>query len=130
MTPFMILFIVADVLVTLAFMAFLYRRLRAFRDDGPGLPLAKLTVKTLRALAEFAKQQHERIGNNVRARWSGSPEQLPAVITGLLDELERDAKAQDLPLDRDVLKAMLATSLRTHRIGQRNELSEAFRKVA
>jgi len=66
----------------------------------------------------------------MRANWSGMPEQLPSVLSALLDELERGAKAKNLPLDRDVLKTMLASSLRSHRIGKDSERNEAFKRVA
>jgi hypothetical protein len=84
----------------------------------------------IRALMRFAREQHARIGEYMRANYSGVPEQLPSVITALLDELERTAKEQDLPLDRDKLKPMLASSLRMHGIGKTRERDEAFARVA
>jgi hypothetical protein len=78
----------------------------------------------------FAREQHARIGEYMRANYSGVPEQLPSVITALLDELERTAKAQNLPLDREKLKPMLASSLRMHGIGKARERDEAFARVA
>jgi hypothetical protein len=66
----------------------------------------------------------------MRANWSGVPEQLPPVLSSLLDELQQAAKAENLPLERDALKAMLASSLRVHRIGKGNERDEAFKQVA
>jgi len=66
----------------------------------------------------------------MRANWSGIPDQLPPVLTALLDELERRARTKGLPLDRAALKAMLAASLRSHRIGRGRERDEAFKLVA
>lgn len=84
----------------------------------------------LRALEHFSLAQHRHIGEYMRANWSGIPDQLPAVISALLDDLARAARAQNLPLQRDALKAMLASSLRAHRIGKGSERSEAFKRVA
>ena len=52
------------------------------------------------------------------------------MITSLLDELERTAKEQNLPLDRAALKPMLATSLRMYGIGKARERDETFTRVA
>jgi hypothetical protein len=89
-----------------------------------------VSLDQVRALDGFAREQHQRIGEYMRANWSGMPEQLPSVLSALLDELERGAKAKNLPLDRDVLKTMLASSLRSHRIGKDSERNEAFKRVA
>ena len=89
-----------------------------------------LSLDGMRALEAFSREQHQRIGEYVRANWSGIPDQLPPVLTTMLDELERAAKAKNLPLDRDVLKVMLAASLRSHRIGTGRERDEALKRVA
>jgi len=89
-----------------------------------------VNMEQLRALTTFAREQHARIGEYMRANYSGMPEQLPSVITALLDELERTAKEQNLPLDRAMLKPMLASSLRMHGIGKPRERDEAFLRVA
>ena len=89
-----------------------------------------MSMDQLHVLGEFAREQHPRIGEYMRANWSGMPDQLPSVLTGLLDELEQSAKAKNLPLDRGMLKAMLASSLRSHRIGKGSERDEAFKRVA
>jgi len=84
----------------------------------------------MRALMTFAREQHERIGEYMRANWSGMAEQLPSVINALLDELEKTAKEQNLPLDRAALKPMFISSLRMHGIGKPRERDEAFTRVA
>ena len=89
-----------------------------------------VSLDQMRALEAFSREQHQRIGEYMRANWSGIPDQLPAVLTSLLNELESAAKAKSLSLDRDVLKAMLASSLRSHRIGKGSERDEAFKRVA
>jgi hypothetical protein len=89
-----------------------------------------VSMDQMRALEAFSIEQHRHIGETMRANWSGMPDQLPAVLTALLDELERAAKEKNLPLERDVLKTMLAASLRSHRIGKGSERNEAFTRVA
>ena len=89
-----------------------------------------MSMDQMRALEAFSIEQHRHIGEYMRANWSGIPDQLPAVLTSLLDDLERAAKAKNLPLEREPLKAMLAASLRSHRIGKGSERNEAFKRVA
>jgi len=89
-----------------------------------------VSMDQVRALEAFSREQHQRIHEYMRANWSGVPDELPAVLTALLDELQRAAKEQNLPLERDALKAMLASSLRMHKIGKGNERSEALKQVA
>jgi hypothetical protein len=84
----------------------------------------------LRGLATFAAEQNERIGSYVRERWSGVPEQLPPVLDALLTDLERDAVAKGLLLDRETLKSMLVVALRSNRIGDSDVVLEALDKVA
>jgi hypothetical protein len=84
----------------------------------------------LRGLATFAAEQNERISSYVRERWSGVPEQLPPVLDALLTDLERDAVAKGLLLDRETLKSMLVVALRSNRIGDSDVVLEALDKVA
>jgi len=84
----------------------------------------------LRGLAKFAAEQNERIGNYVRKRWNGVPEKLPAVLDALLTDLERDAVAKGLLLDRETLKSMLVVALRSNRVGDSDVVIEALDKVA
>ena len=134
MSPFLILLIAADALLTVGVLVFVLRRRQApsgRRDAHPtdaGAGLLKLVQ--LRGLAAFADDQHDRIGEYLRCNWSGIPDQLPAVLAGLLTELERDAQSKGLPPDREALKALLATSLRAHHIGNGSEVREALNKAA
>ena len=130
MSKIVILFVVIQVLV----IALVIRRVlklsfsvkTTFQGPGPG----PTTLDQLKAVGDFAREQHQRIGEYMRANWSGIPDQLPTVLTSLLDELERSAKGKNLPLEREALKAMLAASLRSHRIGKGSERNEAFKRVA
>jgi len=84
----------------------------------------------LRGLATFAAEQNERIGSYVRKRWNGVPEKLPPVLDALLTDLERDAAAKGLLLDRETLKSMLVVALRSNRVGDSDVVIEALDKVA
>jgi hypothetical protein len=127
---FLIPFLVVDLIVTLAVVFGVLK----FRGTAFAISLRNVTsivgMDQLRALETFAREQHQHIGEYMRANWSGVPEQLPPVLSALLDELVSSAKAKSLPLERDALKAMLASSLRSHRIGKGSERSEAFKQVA
>jgi hypothetical protein len=123
-------FLAFDLVVT----AIILMTVVKIRVTSFGVTLRNVTsiagMDQLRALETFAREQHQHIGEYMRSNWSGVPEQLPPVISALLAELESTAKAQNLPLERDALKAMLASSLRAHRIGKGSERSEAFKQVA
>jgi len=84
----------------------------------------------LRGLATFAAEQNERIGTYVRELWNGVPDQLPAVLDALLTDLEHDAKAKGLLLDRETLKSMLVVALKSNRIVDSDVVLEALEKVA
>jgi hypothetical protein len=84
----------------------------------------------LRGLATFAAEQNERIGAYVRDNWHGVPGALPAVLDALLTELEQDAEAKGLWLDRETLKSMLVVALRSNRVVDSDVVLEALEKVA
>ena len=84
----------------------------------------------LRGLATFAAEQNERIGTYVRDKWNGVPDQLPAVLDALLTDLEHDAEAKGLWLDRETLKSMLVVALRSTRSVDSDVVIEALEKVA
>lgn len=91
---------------------------------------APLSLDQVRALTAFANEQHERIGNDMQANWSGAPEQLPAVLGRLIDTLEQEARAKGLPVDRDMLTSVVEASLRSHRIAKGGQVREALKKAA
>lgn len=134
MSPFLILFIAVDAVLTVSVLVFVLRRRRS-AGGRPDTRTAEgnaglLKLVQLRGLAALADDQHDRIGEYVRCNWSGIPDQLPAVLAGLLTELEADAQAKGIPADREALKGLLATSLRAHHIGDGSEVREALGKAA
>ena len=130
MNPLLLSFIVLDLIVTAAVVVTVLKLRGGARGvyyrNAPSI----VSIEQMRALEAFSIEQHAHIAEFMRANWSGIPDQLPAVLTALLDELERRAREKGLPLDRAALKAMLAASLRSHRIGRGRERHEAFKQVA
>jgi HD-like signal output (HDOD) protein len=127
---FVIPFIVFDLIVTIAVIVVVLKRRGSLFAMAIGTKAGAVNMEQMRALMTFAREQHARIGEYMRANWSGMPEQLPSVITALLDELERTAKEQNLPIDRAMLKPMVASSLRMHGVGKRPDRDQAFQRVA
>ncbi len=130
MNHFLVPFLVVDLFVTLVVVVAVLKLRGSVFAMAIGAKSGTVSADQMRALMTFAREQHARIGEYMRANYSGMPEQLPPVITALLDELESTAKAQNLPLDRAALKPMLASSLRMHGIGKARERDEAFARVA
>ena len=130
MSKWLVPFLVLDLIVAIAVLMAVVK----IRLTGVVLSLNHVksitSLDQLRVVEAFALEQHQRIGEYMRANWSGIPEQLPSVIMALLDELERDARGKGLAIERDAMKAMLASSLRAHHVGSGNERSEAFKRVA
>ena len=130
MNHLMLPFIAFDLIVTIVVIAVVLKLRGNLFVMAMGAKAGTVNPEQMRALLAFAREQHTHIGEYVRANYSGMPEQLPSVITALLDELERSAKEQNLPLDRAALKPMLASSLRMLRIAKPRERDEAFARVA
>ena len=126
MPQWLIAFIILDLVITAIVIAlFVSGRLKLnVKIDG-----AVSTVK-FRELMEFTKDKHARVGEYIRANWSGAPEQLPAVLESLLAELERDAQARGMTVDRTLLKSILASSVRQHHLAKGKELEQAMKQVA
>jgi hypothetical protein len=126
----MIGFVIFDVLVFLLVLKRVVKVNVSVTGNVIRLGQGAVTTEQLHMLGQFAREQHPKIGEYMRANWSGVGEQLPGVVSALLDQLDRDAKAQGLALDRQMLKSMLASSLRSHRIGKGHELGDALKQVA
>ena len=91
---------------------------------------AQVSGVNFRDLMAFTKDKHPRIAEYVRANWSGAPEQLPPVLETLMAELERDAQARGLTVSRDILKSILASSVRQHHLAHGRDLEQAMKHVA
>ena len=126
MPQWLVAFILLDILITVIVVSlFLSGRL-------------KLNVKinttvsgvNLHDLMEFGRERHARTGEYMRANWSGAPEQLPQVLETLLGEMERDAQARGMTVNRELLKSILASSVRQHHLAKGRELEQAMKQVA
>jgi len=127
MPDWLIPVIVIDLIVTIGVVAFVVRRRNrqmSAHPPGPGV------LAGLREMTTFVNERHQRIGEYLRGNWSGAPDQLPGVLGSLLTELEREALAGGIPFDRDLLKTLIATSLRYHKIGHGSEVQKALEQVA
>ncbi|HET9325330.1 MAG TPA: hypothetical protein VFQ05_01005 [Candidatus Eisenbacteria bacterium] len=126
MPPWLIAFIILDLLITTVVIAlFLSGRLKLnLKIDGA------VSNVNFRELMELTKDKHARIGEYIRANWNGAPEDLPAVLETLLGELERDAQARGMTVDRTLLKSILASSVRQHHLAKGKELEQAMKQVA
>lgn len=130
MNEMVALIIAIDIVVTVGVVALLVRRAKIAKGIAGPAGSAVTAISHFRELAAFAKEQHQRIGDYMRANWSGDPAQLPGALEGLLDRLEEEARAKGLGFDRDALKTLVATSLRSHRIARPNDVGNALERVA
>ena len=119
-TMFIVIVMIINLVITAAVLNYLIRK--------RGL-LALLTTN-LDKLRAFNRETSELAQNHVRANYSGNPEDLPAVLTALLDQIEHRAREQELPLNRDALKMVLLRSLQLQEGLKAGDLQKAMRKVA
>ena len=91
---------------------------------------APAAIPSFLALRKFSDVIHPRLGEMVRANWSGDADSLPTVLTMALEETEREARSQGLSLDRDLLKKVVELSLSKHHVTKGAVLHEALKKVA
>ena len=130
METWLVAFIVVDLIITAVVLFFIFRA-RAARGVGGVAGGGFLgEIKELGALMEFSKARYERIGDYVRSNWSGIPDQLPGVLSSLVDLLEQEARAQGHRFSRDMLKTIVATTLQQLRVVPGDQVDAAIEKVA
>lgn len=131
--------VVADVIVTLFFIRRFLARQKANAGVAgvagvAGAPAAiggaANAIPSFVALRKFSDAIHPRLGEMVRANWSGDADSLPTVLTMALNETEREARNFGLNLDRDLLKKVVELSLSKHHVTKSAVLHEALQKVA
>ena len=126
MLQWVVWFIVADLVIT---GVVIYLVMSGRLKMNVGFKLGQDGV-SFPALMSLTKDSHPRIGEYLRANWSGAPEHLPQVLESLLGELERDARQRGMTVDRDTLKTMLASSVRSHRLVRGGDLEDAIQRIA
>src|SRR6266513_5809873 len=119
-------FIVFDIFVTLIVVAVVTKKLKF----NVNIKVNSSGSIDLKGMTAFAKDEHGKIGDYLRANFSGQPEQLMTVLEALLEQLDSDAKSRGLTFDRRTLKALLAGSVRGHHVVKPKELDEALEKLA
>ena len=126
--------VAADIVVTLFFIARYLAKQKAnlagYGGAAGTIAGASAAIPSFLALRKFTDAIHPRIGGLVRSSWSGDADSLPSVLTMALDEAQREAQAQGLALDRDVLKKVVEVSLAKHHVTKGAVLREALQKVA
>jgi hypothetical protein len=130
MAAVLIPFVLFDIVIMAVVVWYIVQRRKARAERSSSGVAAIVDLDSIRALATFAKEQHERIGQYMRTNWSGMPDQLPGVLTALLIELERDAIRKGVVIEHGAIKTMLGASLRAHKIGSPHDVREALDKVA
>ena len=129
MLPWIIAFVAIDLAVTVL----VVRRLLARRAAVLTLAAdsrAPAALPSFGRLREFTAAMHPRIGEIVRANWSGDADALPTVLTQALDEVEHESRNFGLALDRDILKKLVEASLAQGGVTAGSQLREALKKVA
>jgi hypothetical protein len=122
MNPWLVAFIVFDVVVTTAVGLWIIRSRGAALTGVLGVDFA--------GLRRFSDSAQNIATEYLRANYSGDPEQLPGVLTGLLDRLESEARAQNLPFGRDVLRGVIRQLASRPNLASASEITKAMKRVA
>ena len=116
------LVVIAPIAVTAVVLWLMFRRVKFNVTVDTHIDFGKLR--------QFADDTHARIGEYMRCNYSGDPAMLPQVLGSLLTELESEARARELPVSREMLKALLIRSASAQQVARAGELREAMAKVA
>ena len=120
------LFILFDIVVTLIVVGVITKHIKF----NVNLKLNTTGPIDVKGLIDFAKAEHDKIGEYLRANFSGQPEMLPGVLESLMTKLDEDAKNRGLCFDRKTLKVLLAGAVRSHKVCKPAELQDAMEKIA
>src|SRR5215467_7081526 len=126
MPGWFVLFIAADVVLTLIVVGVITKHIKF----NVNLKVNATGPIDLKGLIQFAKDEHGKIGEYLRANFSGQPDMLPGVLEALMGKLDEDAKNRGLTLDRKTLKVLLAGAVRSHKVVKPAELQTAMEQIA
>jgi len=84
---------------------------------------------TINDLRDLSRSVHERVGEYMRANYSGDPAQLEGALRGLLPHVREIVRGQGKTLDDDVLRALLVASIAAHRAATRHQVEAALDEV-
>jgi len=126
MPSWLVPFIIFDIFLTLIIVGVITKHIKF----NVNLKVNTTGPIDLKGTIQFAKDEHAKIGEYLRANFSGQPEMLPGVLEALMEQLDQDAKNRGLCFDRQTLKVMLAGSVRSHKVCKPQELQDAMEKIA
>ena len=130
LVPWIIAFVVLDIVVTALVLRHVFRKRAEARTEAGIATDEGVAIPDFGRLRAFTDVIHPRIGEIVRANWSGDDMALPGVLGMALEEAEREARNHGLPLDRDILKQLVQASLAKHGVAKGSRLREALKQVA
>jgi hypothetical protein len=122
-TTVIAVFVVVDIIVTAAVLWIIFTRRKA--DGAPNL-----FGFDFGRFKRFTDEAHAEVGEYLRANYSGDPQQLPGVLPPLLDRLQARAQSEGLPLEREMLKTVIARSAAMHKVAKQNDVAHALDRVA
>lgn len=117
-----LLAVVLDLIITVPLVVWLVRRRLAATADAAGLDLGKLRG--------FTAEVERTVEEHVRGHWSGDPSSLPLVLTSLLATLEQRARDEGYPIERELLKRLMAQMIASRKLVNGRDLAEALKQVA
>lgn len=85
---------------------------------------------SFRDLRVVSSEAHERIGEYLRANHGGDPARLAEALRGLLPQVRAIAERHGAPLDDDVLRTLVVSSVVAHRAADRAQAQAAFDEAA
>jgi len=122
MSPWIVAFILFDMVVTTAVVLWVVRRRAGLTPGVLGVDFA--------AVRRFSDAARPITREYMQANYSGHADDLPGALTGLLDRLHAEAQAQKLPFDRDVLRSVLKQLVSGEKLASRAQIASAMKKVA
>lgn len=116
------LVVIVDVLITVPLVVWVLRRRWQSAMDATGLDLGRLRG--------FTAEIERTVEEHMRGHWSGDPSTLPLVFTSLLATLETRAREEGYPVERSMLKRLMANVVTSKQLASGAEVREALKQVA
>lgn len=114
--------VIVDLLITVPLVVWLIRRRAARSLDAAGLDLGRLRG--------FTAEVERLVEEHMRTNWSGDTTTLPLVLTSLLATLETRAQQEGYPVERQLLKRLMASVVTSKQLASGAEVREALKQVA
>ncbi len=114
--------VAVDLAVTIPVVVWVLRRRVTAAVAATGLDLGRLR--------EFTSEVERTAEEHLRTNWSGDTSTLPMVLTALMAQIEARAKQEGYPIERPLLKRLVAQVLESRQLVNGRELREALKQVA